>query len=127
MGGREKFVDALEDKDVSQATLQMLLAQLGPDEVEVDRYSSFLDAGPWATSREKSLRESNEFTVPGILDIDISEYLSLSRAGKPTDGLLVPVPRRFARSDPGLGDWPLTADASHYSHLFGFMEEKLEG
>ena len=127
LGGRESFVDALVGRDVSQATLQRLLAKLGPDEVEVDRYSSFLDAGPWATSREKSLRESNEFTVPAILDSDIPEYLSLSRTGKPTDGLLVPVPRRFARSDPRLGDWPLTAPASHYNPLFGFMEKELEG
>lgn len=125
--GVEHFLRALDGQVVGQSRLQELLEEYGPQDVEAEKYAAFLESGPWAVSREEPLREGDEFTVPAVLNNgDVGYFLELRKRRLPTDGLLVPVPRRFARPDTRLGSWPLTADAAHYSSQFGFMNEPVD-
>lgn len=126
MEGVAEFLKAVDGQALSQSRLQELLEEYGPREIEVERYAAFLEGGPWACSREASLREGVDFTVPAILDRDVEAYLALGRARQPTDGLFVPVPRRLARTDPRLGSWPLVGPASHYDPQFGLLDAPLE-
>lgn len=125
LAGTSGFLEAIDRKTVSQSELERLLEKFGPAEVEVEKYAAFLESGPWAVAREGSLRDENEFTVQAILDGDVERYLSLKRDRKPTDGLVVPLPRRFARRDTRLrGYW--IADSAHYSPKYGFLDIPLE-
>jgi CRISPR-associated endonuclease/helicase Cas3 len=126
MEGVAEFLKAVDGQTLSQSRLQELLEKYGPREIEVERYAAFLEGGPWACSREASLREGVDFTVPAILDRDVEVYLARRRARQPSDGLFVPVPRRLARTDPRLGSWPLVGPASHYDLQFGWLDAPLE-
>jgi len=121
--GLEGFVSALDGKSASQSRLQELLEQYGSTEVEVDLYAAFLESGPWAQSREESLREGQDYTVDAILDGDIAEFKRLRQSDEPTDGLVVPIPRRFAQPDSRVGPRLRTAPADHYNERWGFMEK----
>ncbi len=106
--------------------MQKLLEQYGPDEVEVERYAAFLESGPWAVSREASLRDAKEFTVPAILDRDIDVYRQLCRQKEPTAGLIVPAPRYLVRWNRRLGRFPALAPSSHYSERYGLFNDPVE-
>ena len=121
--GLEGFISALDGKTASQSRLQELLEQYGSKEIEVDLYAAFLESGPWARSREESLREGQDYTVDAILDGDVAEFVQLRQSDKPTDGLIVPVPRRFAQPDSRVGPRLRTAPADHYDERWGFMEK----
>ncbi|MDZ7262077.1 MAG: CRISPR-associated helicase Cas3' [candidate division KSB1 bacterium] len=120
--GHEPFLRKLDGRQVSQLELSYLLEEYGPAEVEVEKLAAFLEDGPWAQTREQSLREEQNFTVNVILDCDLKEYLERRRLRQPGDGLLVPVPRRFASRHPWLGSFPLVAPSSHYHPQYGFLD-----
>ena len=122
LAGVPEFVAALDGKTVSQSELQVLLEKHGPSDVEVDRYAAFLESGPWAMSREESLREGADFTADAILDTDTEVYRQLNKGRKPTDGLIVPVPRRFTAQAERIDRYAV-APASHYDERWGFMEK----
>jgi hypothetical protein len=61
--------------------------------------------------------------VDAILDGDVAEFVQLRQSDKPTDGLIVPVPRRFAQPDSRVGPRLRTAPADHYDERWGFMEK----
>jgi CRISPR-associated endonuclease/helicase Cas3 len=124
--GLDEFLEQLDGQQVSQAYLQELLEEYGPRIVEVERYAAFLESGPWASSREEPLREDLDFTVSAILDKDVEHYLELQAARRPTDGLLVPVPRRLAQKDEQLGQWLRVAAATHYHWQWGFLDKPVE-
>jgi CRISPR-associated endonuclease/helicase Cas3 len=124
--GSDAFVAALDGQAASQTRLQTLLEEFGPGEVEVSRYAAFVESGPWAMSREEPLRDIDEFTVEAILDSDADEYSRLRKEHKPhkpADGLIVPVPRKFAQTDTRVESWRRVAPASHYDPRWGFMKE----
>lgn len=123
--GLNEFLEALDGKEVSQSFLQQLLEEFGPREVEVERYSSFLECGPWAVAREESLVEEQDWTVQTILDADVEQYLTLRRARRPTEGLILPCPRRLARIEPRVGAFLRVAPVSHYSQDYGLCDEPL--
>ncbi len=91
LAGRDAFLDALTGRTVSQLRLEELLEELGPAEIERERYSAFLEDGPWAHPRE--LRDIADFTVNALLDSDLRTYFELLDQHKETEGLLLPVPR----------------------------------
>lgn len=126
LAGRTEFVNAVAGQTVSQVILEELLERLGPDAFEPERYAAFLENGPWAASREAGLRDDNDFTVTAILSDDIPRYFELKKERKATDGLYVPVPRRFAQRHPRLGSFPLKAESAHYDPMFGFFDHPLE-
>ncbi len=139
MTGADEFVSAITGRNVSQSRLQELLEQFGPSEVVVDRYAAFLESGPWAMSREEPLRDIDELTVEAVLDNeDLEEYIRIKEARKKAhkegrdrrdkglesvDGLIVPVPRKYARPDTRVDSWRRVAPASHYDPRWGFMKE----
>jgi len=127
MVGTQQFIDELIKMDVvSQSTLQDLLELLGPSEKENKRYTAFLEDGPWVSARGQSLRDTNDYTVPTVLDTDIERYLKLKSSREPIDGLIVSVPRKFVNTDSRLGKYPLVAPGAHYSPVFGFYNKPVE-
>jgi len=124
--GAEKFLHEIGGRMVSQVALEDLLEQYGPNEQEIEKYSAFLESGPWARSREESLRDENEFTVNAILSDDIPLFFEMRNKKKLLDGLFISVPRRFAREHPRMGRFPLVAESSHYNPQFGFFDTPLE-
>jgi len=121
--GSVGFLAAAKDQVVSQARLQELLEIHGAGEVEVERYASFIDCGPWAGSREAALRDESGFNVAAILDCDIDRYLELKKSRKPADGLYLQVPAKSACFDQRVGSRPLVAPSIHYSKELGFKTQ----
>ncbi len=126
LAGLNDFLADLDNQTCSQSRLQELLEQHASGEVEVQRYAAFLECGPWAVSRESSLRDINEFTVPAVLDVDVERFLELRRCRQPIDGLLVPAPRRLVETDGRLGRFPGVAPGKHYLPRYGLFKEPVE-
>ena len=115
-----EFVGTLAGREASQTDLDGLLQRLGPGIFEPKHYSAFFDDAPWAWPRE--LRDAEDFSLTAILSNDVSRYFELKKLRKSTDGLYLPVPRRFAKRRPNLGSFPRVADSSHYRSRFGFLD-----
>jgi hypothetical protein len=60
------------------------------------------------------------------LDRDIEQYLQLRQQRKPTDGLTVPVPRRYAKNHDSRIQNYYIAPAANYSAKYGFLDKPLE-
>ena len=117
----QSFLTFLAGKEFSQADLEAAMVQYEPPQHEPERYSSFLESGCYAMSYP--YREAEDFTVPAVLDVDTDSWAAAKKAGKPTDGFIVPVPKRFAKPYPGLGRFLNVAPASHYHERFGFLDQ----
>jgi CRISPR-associated endonuclease/helicase Cas3 len=124
--GTPDFVAMVQESTISQTRLEELLEQFGPDAPEPDRIAAFIDDGFWSRGGREDLRDGLDFSVPAILDAHIERYLQAIKHKKPTDGFVVPVPRKLAQNDPRLG-WMKTAPASHYDPRYGFFKEPLVG
>jgi CRISPR-associated endonuclease/helicase Cas3 len=124
LGGAADFVAAVQGKTISQALLEELLENHGPSEPEPDRIAAFIDDGFWSRGGREDLRDGLDFSVPAILDADIEEYLRASKDKKPTDGFVVPVPKKLARDDPRLG-WLKAAPNTNYDSRYGFFKDAL--
>ena len=98
--GADAFINALHDKIVSQNHLQNLLEEYGPSDVEVEKYAAFLESGPWASSREESLRDENHFTTNALLNDDIQSFFALRSQKKPIDGFAGTSPTAVCQSGP---------------------------
>ena len=72
---------------------------------------------------EEDLRDIRDFTLNAILDNDLQTVLALRKDHKPIDGFIVPVPRRHARYDSGLGPALRLASADYYDPRYGFLQE----
>ncbi len=129
-----RFVDKVAGPPVTQADLDRAYRDFDPGKVEPSRLCPFLDSGPYAVGGEESFREIDEFTVACVLDSDLNAILSMlkgsHRDGKSAiDGLVVPVPRRFAtepRPDkPYFPRWLSVASQAGYEPSDGFDGRKL--
>jgi hypothetical protein len=114
---------------LSQNDLALELERSGQDaNAASDLYSAFLDSGICAWSKGESFREGDSFTVDAILDGDLDEYTRLRAAKNPqARGLVVPVPKKFARKEPRLGRRLCVAPSENYSVELGFMNEGENG
>lgn len=115
-----KFAADLNGKILSQSDLEIAMEQYQAPGKEPERFSSFLDRGSYAMSYP--YREGEDFTVPAVLDTEIDTWLEVKKFGKPTDGFIVPVPKRFARSHAALGRFLSAAPTNHYHDRLGFLE-----
>lgn len=118
------FIDAVNEKEVSQQDLETLLGKYGDNTQEAERYTAFLGDRPWAKSRE--LVDIKEISVQAILNTDIVQYFELRKARKPIDGLLVPVPKypeELTWQNDKIGRFPLIAHDSHYNEMYGFVKQ----
>jgi len=125
LAGVEEFLQQLAGMTVSQSDMERLLEDHGRKEVEVDRYTAFLESGPWALAGEERLRENDQFTEQAVIESDVEEYLELRKQHKPTDGLIIPVPRRFARRDVRMG-YLRVAPSANYHTQYGFLNSPQE-
>ncbi|RUL82179.1 CRISPR-associated helicase Cas3' [Tautonia sociabilis] len=122
------FVDRVAGRDVSQAELDRTYQELDPGQVEPSKLCPFLDSGPFAVGRVESFRETDEYSVPSILDIDESKVLAAIAAKQPIDGFVVPAPRHLARpvnpEASRLPRWLWIADGTRYEPRIGFDDRK---
>ncbi|HKZ03379.1 MAG TPA: CRISPR-associated helicase Cas3', partial [Pyrinomonadaceae bacterium] len=116
----QSFVASLDGKQFSQADLEAAMERYHPVQREPERFSSFLESGCYAMSYP--YREGEDFTIPAVLDTEIDTWLTTKRAGKLTDGFIMPVPKRLAKAHPALGRFLSAAPASHYHTDFGFLD-----
>jgi CRISPR-associated endonuclease/helicase Cas3 len=128
-----KFVDRLcelarEDQSsrVNQQQLEAALKKLACD-VPLPKRCQFLESGPYADGGEDTLRDLDEFTIPGVLARDVDKFARLKENRQPTDGLILPVPKKHARSerDPRLPSYLCVAPDDHYHELLGFCDEPI--
>jgi hypothetical protein len=121
------FVETLtaSKKQLCHADLSNYLATMQVTDPFIEGgYIGFLDAGPYAMAQDESFREGEDFTVDCVLDSEIDDYLARRRVADPEiDGYVVPVPRRFARENPMLGQYLREAHETQYHPEFGFLDE----
>ena len=127
------FVDRLRELTreersgrVNQEQLEAALEELAGD-VPVPKRCQFLESGPYADGDKDSLRDLDEFTIPGVLSRDLDEFARLKASRQPTDGLILPVPKKHAlpQSDPRLPSYLCIAPDDHYHALLGFCDEPM--
>lgn len=120
----EQFIADIDGQQVSQARLETLLEHYTQGQGrEADRWTAFIDDGPWAVDRSDELRDSEDRSAQAVLDRDIDAYLAALRAHQPTDGFIVPVPKRHATFDERLPRHLRNAPASHYDPRLGFLKQ----
>lgn len=118
------FVAEISGRMVSQSCLEALLEQFTQGQGrESDRWTAFIDDGPWAADRSEELRDGDDYSVQAVLDRDIEPFLRALCAGQPTDGYIVPVPRGLAVPNPRLPRYLQSAPAAHYDPELGFLKQ----
>src|SRR5262249_59029116 len=94
--GVEAFLTDLGGREsLWQADLEDALCRAPLPPARSDAASNFLESGPYAAAGEEDFRDIEEFSVRAVLTRDVPEFLRLRKAGRPADGLIVPVPRRL--------------------------------
>ena len=119
-----RFVDDIAGQMVSQARLEELLERFTQGGGrEADRWTAFLDDGPWAADRGDQLRDADDHAAQAVLDIVVDAFRRDQRAGRPTDGYILPVPRSLAVVDERLPRYLRSAPAHHYDPRLGFLKQ----
>jgi CRISPR-associated endonuclease/helicase Cas3 len=118
-----RFLVDLSDTSVSQRALALGLEKHGLSERNASGSTAFIDGGYFAT--RGALRDSDDFGAPAILDTDVARFKELAAANAPTDGLVVTVPRKYARRADGAGlpAWLRVADGARYDAWLGFVTD----
>jgi CRISPR-associated endonuclease/helicase Cas3 len=124
--GSKEFLAALDGQTVSQERLEELLDEFGDSSRETERYAAFLKDRAWAQSREKELADIKETCYQAILADDVPRYWELRKAGKPRDGLFLPVPKYpegLTWENERIGSFPRIASESYYDKQYGFSRQ----
>lgn len=116
------------ERGISQTSLEEALAAGPSPPQRADQLSSFSGSGPYAMSGDEQFREIEEFTVSAVLSKDVLDFVQLQGAKppRPTEGLILPVPRRLGRDrDSRLPSYLAVAKDEHYHPLVGFCDEPI--
>jgi CRISPR-associated endonuclease/helicase Cas3 len=125
MAGVQEFLTGLDGREVCQAELSQAIEALDLGESDATGASSLFDSGYYAVPHD--FRDLDEFARPCILSTDVERFLELKNAGSPTDGLIVPVPRKWAGATAiGMPPFLSIADATNYSETRGFVAPQRE-
>ncbi len=125
--GVEAFLAELNDKAISQTDLENGLERYGSQEAKLDKYSAFLESGPWACSADHHLRDSLDLSEQAILDTEIDRFFAMRLRKEPIDGLILPAPKKMARTEPRLNQLFLkVVSASDYSSVYGLLKTSQE-
>ena len=116
-----RFLVELGGRDVSQRDLALALERLAVAERDASGSTAFIHGGYFATAG--ALRDDDDIGAAVVLDSDIERFKRLDKAGDPTDGLRLTVPKKHARAaeGDGLPMWLRTADGSRYDEWLGFV------
>jgi len=125
----EEFLMAMQShQNISQLDMAQYLESMAVTSPQLPQgYAGFLDAGWYAMARDDTFRDSLEFNEDCILDRDREAYFAAQRERKPWDGLVLPIPKRFAIARSDLGHRIKEAPASHYDPEMGFTTEVYNG
>ena len=123
LGGVNDFLAAAAEGVARQTDLQRLLERHAPASVEPDRYTAFTQSGPFAVNGETALRDADDRSVQAILDDRLFDFLKDRRAKRPTDGYVLPAPRKLAADDPRLGGYPKVVPAENYDDKVGLCRQ----
>ncbi|MGO9919295.1 MAG: CRISPR-associated helicase Cas3' [Isosphaeraceae bacterium] len=106
----------------SQSKLEDLLADV-PQAAELPKECRFIHSGPWAAMGEENFRDIDDYTRPSVLNPD--EYLALCDSKRPWEaqGLIVPVPKKFAKPDDKLPSWLHYASGGRYHAALGYCDD----
>jgi len=127
LAGVELFLNELNGRAVSQSELERGLNQHGLQAPKIDRYSAFLQSGPWAFSADHHLRDSLDLSVQAVLDTDIDMFLGKKRRKEPVDGLVLPAPKKMASKDTRLDRlFYQKVSAEHYYQQYGLIKPGME-
>jgi CRISPR-associated endonuclease/helicase Cas3 len=119
----ERFIADIDGQPVSQTRLEDLLERYTQGQGrEADRWTAFIDDGPWAADRSDELRDADDHAAQAVLDSAIDAFRAAQHAGTPTDGFIVPVPRSLASIDDRLPRYLRSAPASHYDPRLGLLK-----
>jgi CRISPR-associated endonuclease/helicase Cas3 len=130
----ELFVNRIVGRKLSQDELELIYRECDPSVVEPEMLCPFLDSGPYAVAKEESFREIDEYTVPCVLDDDLTRHVAeilqaRDLSERIIDGYIVPVPRRFAdvkKSEAAwFPRWLSVARMLAYDPTIGFDETKV--
>ena len=116
------FCEVLDSQVFSQHALAEMLEKHCPKAREPEGAASFPTSGWFATERD--FRDAGNFTVPCVLDSDITEVIAALKEKIPWDGYVVPVPRSAARPPNDVPrNWPRylqIASSTYYTRDRGF-------
>lgn len=115
------FLAELSGRDVSQRDLAVGLEKHAVSERDASGSTSFITGGYFATPG--ALRDSDDIGAAVVLDTEVVAFKAMKAASEPTDGLMVTVPKKFARWPEGTGlpPWLGVADATRYDPWLGFV------
>ena len=126
LDGVSAFVGQLDGREVCQAELSAAIERLETNETLASGNSSLFSSGYFAVPHD--FRDLDEFARASVLSSDVAEFVRLATARQPTDGFIVPVPKRFVGDGVALGLPPFlgVVDAAHYDPHRGFVEPQRE-
>lgn len=116
----EPFLNSIDQKTVSQLTLQELLEELSPSTREMEKLLPFLEDDGFANSEGDGIRDIDGHTVSAILETDIGEYHKMRKEGRPADGLIIPAPLKSGEKAKGLPPY-LHVTKNEYSGQLGLI------
>ncbi len=88
----ERFINELGSGDISQKRLAEALEKFANEERKADGLPSFFTSGYFAVAG--NFRDTDEFSVPCILDRDLETVEQCIKYKKPYDGFVINVPRK---------------------------------
>ena len=131
LGRAETFINELGRGDISQKRLAEALEKFANEERKADGLPSFFTSGYFATMG--SFRDTDEFAVPCILDLDLNQVKQLmeSKPKKPYDGLIINVPRKGVNPSDDKPSWlpkylGVAQWEGNYNERSGFSTKNLE-
>ena len=131
LGTAEKFINELGSGDISQKRLAEALEKFANEERKADGLPSFFTSGYFATAG--SFRDTDEYSVPCILDRDLDEVKRLieSKPKKPYDGFIINVPRKGVNPPDDKPSWlpkylGVAQWEGNYDMRSGFSTKNLE-
>lgn len=120
------FLDSLGRGDISQRALAEALEIYAPREPDPDGSARFLAAGYYATPG--ALRDADASSTSCVLDSDLAAFEALVAAKKPTDGLILAVPRSAAFGEEVrhsfLPRYLRVAPGDRYDRSLGFSKDE---
>lgn len=103
LGKASEFLTEIGEKDVSQKVLSEQLERFSLEETQPDGSSRFLDGGYYATPG--SFRNEDGYTVPCVLDGDITQCSAQLRSKKERVGFVLNIPYKLVDRQAPRPDW----------------------